>query len=664
MEFYFDILLPLPFDRAFSYKSCDDSIRVGNLVKVQFRKKDLWGLVVCASSAAPEVAANKIKEIIAKNEIVFFDKNLIDFINRIAAYNLAPKGLVLKAFIGILNSDKVKNVKLATKAMVQEVDCEKIVLKKLSHKQQEITDEILANLSSSDELKKVNISLIDAVTGSGKTEIYFAIIAKILAEKNAQILILLPEIALTSQLLSRFEAQFGFKPALWHSKISPKEKREIFYGIVAGSVKVLIGARSGLLLPFKNLQLIIIDEEHDSSFKQEDVFNFNARDMAVMKANIEKFSVILSSATPSLETYQNAKSGKYHYYCLNDKFNQKNNAINMIDLRRIKLAKDSYISPILQEALKKNIEIGQQSLLFINRRGYAPVTLCKACGQKINCPNCSSYLVHHKHSKSTICHYCGHHEHFSLDCKTCGEKNVIINIGAGVEKIKEEVEAIFPEARIALVTSDTISNFKEAEELIKEISANKIDIIVGTQLIAKGYDFPNLTLVGVVDADSGFYSGELKSTEKSFQLLSQVIGRAGRKDYHGKIFIQTFNPQNFIFEKIIQNDKDGFFDFEIKNRKSLNLPPFSKMANFVISAFDDNKALSVAKKFVAKFPFNDAIEVFGPAPMAIVRLKNRYYYRVFLKVEKKINLQKLILDVINDCDFLDQVRIKIDIDPQ
>ncbi len=673
MEFYLNVLLPLPFDRAFSYKACDVSIRVGDLVKVPFRKKDFWGLVVEASDAMPDVAAHKIKEIIAKNEIVSFNKNLIDFINRIAAYNLAPRGLVLKAFIGILNSDKVKNPKLATKAMAQEVDCEKITLKKLSHKQQEITDAILAHvgagfscqpLAESKDFIAPNISLIDAVTGSGKTEIYFAIIAKILAEKNTQILILLPEIALTSQLVSRFEAQFGFKPALWHSKISPKEKREIFYGIVAGSVRVLIGARSGLLLPFKNLQLIIIDEEHDSSFKQEDIFNFNARDMAVMKANIEKFAVILSSATPSLETYQNAKSGKYNYYCLSDKFNQKNNAINMIDLRRVKLVKDSYISPILQEALKKNIEIGQQSLLFINRRGYAPVTLCKACGQKVNCPNCSSYLVHHKHSKSTICHYCGHHEHFSLDCKTCGQKGVIINIGAGVEKIKEEVEQIFPEARIALVTSDTISNFKEAEELIKEISANKIDIIVGTQLIAKGYDFPNLTLVGVVDADSGFYSGELKSAEKSFQLLSQVIGRAGRKDYHGKIFIQTFNPQNFIFEKIIQNDKEGFYDFEIKNRKSLNLPPFSKMANFIISAFDENKALSVAKKFVAKFPFNDAVEVFGPAPMAIVRLKNRYYYRVFLKVEKKINLQKLILDVINDCDFLDQIRIKIDIDPQ
>ena len=679
-ETYLDILLPLPFDRAFTYKACEHNVEVGDLVKVPFRKKELWGLVVAVSDSA-EVEPLKIKAIIVKHQSINFDAKLIEFINRIASYNLAPHGLVLKAFIGILNSDKVKSEKLANKALEQKVDLEKILLKKLSPKQQEIFDEISGSISESLDFSgsqrnfeanqltvhasanKANVNLIDAVTGSGKTEIYFALIAKILQQKNTQILILLPEIALTSQLVTRFHEQFGFKPALWHSKISTKEKREIFCGIASGSVRVLIGARSALLQPFKNLQLIIVDEEHDSSFKQEDIFNFNARDMAILKATLEKFPIILSSATPSLESYINAKSGKYNYFHLGDKFHQRSNAIEMIDLRRIKLESGSYISQTLREALAQNFALGQQSLLFLNRRGYAPVTLCKSCGQKVNCLNCSSYLVHHKHSRRAICHYCGHNEIFSHDCKSCGEKDAIINVGVGVEKIAEEVAVLYPQARIALVTSDNIANFKDAEKVVTQILNNEIDIIIGTQIIAKGYDFPNLTLVGIVDADSGFYSAELKSSEKSFQLLSQVIGRAGRKDYHGKIFIQTFNPQNFVFEKIITNDKKGFLDFEIANRKSLNMPPFTKMANFVISAFEESKALSAAKMLAGKFPFNDAIEVFGPAPAAISRLKNRYHFRVFLKTEKKINLQKLILDVMKDLDFPSQVRVKIDIDP-
>ncbi len=664
-EKYLEILLPLPFDRAFTYKDCDANCAIGDVVKVPFRKKELWGLVVGVTELdeVAKIENSKIKSIITKHKFVKFDHALIDFLRRIANYNMAPQGLVLKAFVGVLNSDKIKNEKLLEKFFTQKVDVEKIILKKLSPKQQEIFDEINASRSSGAREGSSQIHLLDAVTGSGKTEIYFALIAEILKNPEAQTLILLPEIALTSQLLSRFEEQFGFKAALWHSKISKKEKREIFCGIVNGSVKVLIGARSALLLPFKNLQLIIVDEEHDSSFKQEEIFNFNARDMAILKASLEKFPVILSSATPSLESYINAKSGKYNYFFLGDKFNQKINDIEIVDLRRTKLEHGSNISLTLREALAKNLALGQQSLLFLNRRGYSPVTLCKACGTKVNCPNCSAYLVHHKHAKTAVCHYCGHNERFSHDCKICLEKETIINIGVGVEKIAEEISQTFPQARIATVTSDNITSFEEAKKVITQILNNEIDIIIGTQIIAKGYDFPNLTLVGIVDADSGFYAGDLKSTEKSFQLLSQVIGRAGRKDHGGKVLLQTFNPQNFVFEKIIQNDKKGFYEFEIANRKSLNMPPFTKMANFTISSFDANKSLNAAKILASKFPFNDAIEVLGPAMAPMSRFKNRYYYRVFLKAEKKINLQKLILDVIKDVDFLTQVKVKIDIDP-
>ena len=704
-NYFVSVLLPLPFDEAFTYKAStetENQIKVGNLVKVPFRNKELWGLVTKADTEKPDFDEKKIKDVSQINQQLHFDDNLIKFIDWISSYNLAPRGLVLKAFIGILNSDKTKKPNFTAKNQL--IDSEKFFLKDLSQSQENVAQEIL------DEMKKDEhfTSLIDGVTGSGKTEVYFAIIAQILRQaqddsklkakdakekeflneqeidtqshpepvegvypepvEGGQILILLPEIALTSQLVSRFEEQFGFKPALWHSKISPKEKKEIFYGVASGSVKVLIGARSALLLPFKKLKLIIIDEEHDSSFKQEDVFNFHARDMAILKGKLEKFPVILSSATPCLETYVNAQSGKYHHFILETKFNAQKSSIKLIDLRQEKLQTNHFISQNLKEEIAKNLESKQQSLLFLNRRGYAPVTLCKSCGEKVNCPNCSSYLVNHKNLKRLVCHYCGVNEKFSSvedkTCRSCDEKDSLVNIGVGVEKIKEEVEQLFPDARLALVTSDNVTNFKEVDELVKKIANQEIDIIIGTKLIAKGYDFAGLTLVGIVDADSGFYSSELRSSERSYQLLKQVIGRAGRREKQGRVFIQTYNPKNFIFEKIIQGDKESFYDFEIQNRELMQMPPFMKMASFVISDFKENTALGFAKALIASFPTNENIEIFGPAPMPILRLKNRYHYRVFLKVEKKINLQKLIKDVMKSLKLPNSLRVKIDIDPQ
>ncbi|MBM5782471.1 MAG: primosomal protein N' [Pelagibacterales bacterium] len=748
-NFFVNVLLPLPFDKPFTYKVNDEiaaDIAVGDLLKVPFRKKELWGLVVEIDVKLDAIDPKKIKEVLAKNQQVKFDDKLIEFINRISSYNLAPNGLVLKAFIGILNSDKIKKPNF--KAKVQEIDVQKFALKTLSEKQQKIADEILQEVQKNQHA----VNLLDGVTGSGKTEVYFAVIAGILRgycnfdsfslhsvtschcestschserseeslnveardlrsfadaqddkegaqddkegaqddkevryhkevqyhkevryhkeggwderEVANQILILLPEIALTSQLLKRFEEQFGFKPALWHSKISRKEKREIFYGVISGSIKVLIGARSALLLPFKNLKLIVLDEEHDSSFKQEEIFNFHARDMAILKAKIENFSVILSSATPAIESYVNAQNEKYRHCILDNNFNEQKSEIKIIDLCREKLPKNNFIASELRKRVIENFEKNQQTLLFLNRRGYAPVTLCKNCGQKVNCPNCSSYMVAHKKSNKMSCHYCGESHKFSGNCKFCGSEDSLIDIGVGVEKIKEEVESFLPQARIALVTSDSVTNFDEAEELVSKISNHEIDIIIGTQLIAKGYDFAGLTLVGVVDADSGFYASDLKSMERSYQLLKQVIGRAGRRKEQGSVFIQTYNPQNLIFEKIIKQDKAGFYNFEISNRRNLNMPPFSKMASFVISAFEEKNALSFAKKLISVFPFDENIELLGPAQMPILKLKNRYNYRVFVKTSKKINLQKLILDVMKNLEIPTNIRVKIDIDPQ
>ena len=646
------VLLPLALNEDFTYKAAED-IEVGDVVLVEFGRKKIWGAVwKLENKHCEKISAEKIKPILEKNLQLRLSKNDLKFIDAVASYNLATRGLVLRSFIGILNSDKVKK---APQKLIQKIAPEKFCLKKLLPDQQKIFDEF--------QLAKPRISLIDGVTGSGKTEIYFAIIAEILRKNStAQILILLPEIALTSQLLLRFEEQFGFKPALWHSKISKKEKREIFYSIADGGVRVLIGARSALLLPFKNLQLIVLDEEHDSSFKQQDVFNFHARDMAVLKASYENFSVILSSATPALETYNNATASKYYHFVLEQKFGQKN-SLELLDLRQEKLENGNFLSQKLREEIAKNLAQKNQTLLFLNRRGYAPVLLCKSCSKKYECQNCDFHLVAHKAKNKLICHHCGHSETLQKKCKFCGEDDSLIALGAGVEKVFEEVENSFPGARIALITSDNVTSFAEADELVRKILAQEIDIIIGTQMIAKGYDFPDLTLIGVVDFDAMLYSSSLRALEKSYQMLTQLIGRAGRNSKAGKVIIQTYNPDNYLFEQIVKGDKKSFYDYELSQRLSLDLPPFAQMASFEVSSFLESDAKNFAKKLIQNFPINEKIEVFGPAPAPIQRLKNRHHFLVNLKVAKKINLQKLIADVTSSLEVPRSVRVRIDINP-
>lgn len=649
-KIFLQVLLPLALDEAFTYSSADD-VALGEIVLVEFGRKKIWGVVV-NKGIEPNFAVEKIKPILERNSDFSLSKKQLEFIENIASYNLASRGLVLRAFIGILNSDKVKKLAVPKK---QEVNPQEFSLKTLSEAQQKIADDLSFN--------NYSVSLIDGATGSGKTEIYFALVAKILTQNpEAQILILLPEIALTSQLLMRFEEQFKFKAALWHSKISKKEKREIFYGITSGSTKLLIGARSALLLPFKNLKLMIIDEEHDSSFKQEDVFNFHARDMAIVKARLENFPVILSSATPSLESYNNAILGKYNHFILEQKFGQKND-VELIDLRQEKLDKGDFLSRKLRQEITAKLSINKQVLLFLNRRGYAPVTLCKACGKKYECLNCDFHLVMHKAKKQLTCHHCGHFEKLENNCKFCNEENSLIALGAGVEKVKEEVELTFPNARIALVTSDNVGNFLDAEKIVKQILNHEIDIIIGTQMIVKGYDFPELELVGIVDADSMLYSSELRALEKSYQILTQVMGRAGRRQNKGLVTIQTYNPDNLIFQKIIKGSKKEFYDFELRNRQSADFPPFSRFAKFEISSFIENEARNFAKKLISHFPFNKEIELFGPASAPIQRLKNRHHFLVNLKISKKFNLQKLILEVLKSLDIPNSIRLRIDIDP-
>lgn len=651
-KIFAQILLPLSLDEDFTY-FCGQDLKIGNIVEVEFRRKKTWGVVTKISNQEPsDFDPKKIKEILQINQRFSLSEKQLNFIEKISAYNLGIRGLVLRAFIGILNSDKVKKI---PQGLSQNIDPEKFSLKKLLPAQEKIYQEFCQI--------KPKVSLIDGATGSGKTEVYFAIIAKILKEDpNSQILILLPEIALTSQIMSRFEEQFAFKPALWHSQISKKEKREAFYGIVEGTARVIIGARSALLLPFKNLKLAILDEEHDHSFKQEDVFNFHARDMAILKGQIENFEVILSSATQSVETYINVNSQKYHKFALKNENNGKND-IKLVDLRQEKLEKDHFLSKKLKDEIAQNLLNKKQTLLFLNRRGYAPVTLCKECGKKYECSNCDFHLVLHKKKNQLTCHHCGHNEKMARVCKFCGAEDSLVSIGAGIEKVEEEVRGFFPQANIAMVTSDTVTGFEDAKNLVEKISSGQVDIIIGTQMISKGYDFANISLVGVIDADSMLYSSSLRALERSYQILTQVIGRTGRRKEKGQVIIQTFNPNNLVFEKITKFDQESFFAFEAQNREMLELPPFSKMAKLEISSFKEFEAKNFAKRLISLFPIDDRLEILGPAPAPIKRLKNRHHFLINLKASKKINLQKLIKDVIKTAKAPNSIRIRIDIDP-
>ena len=665
MPRFVKILLPLALEKSYSYFSEDLNLEIGNVVQVEFCRKLIWGVVEEIQNDQPvDLELKKIKPILQIHNRLKLAKNDLRFIDEISNYNLANKGLVLRSFINILNSDKVKKEVIS---LTQKINPEKFQLKTLQPAQYQIFEAINCEINSSQTF------LLDGVTGSGKTEIYFAVIAKILENyfnqkklddqnfKDAQILILLPEIALTSQLVSRFQEQFDFKPALWHSKITKKLKREIFYGLADGSLKVLIGARSALLLPFQNLRLIILDEEHDQSFKQEDIFNFHARDMSIIKSKINNFPIILSSATPALETYSNAISGKYRHFLLSQRFGSYNK-INLIDLRQEKLENNLIICNKLKLEIINNLQNNQQTLLFLNRRGYSPVMLCKSCGTKYQCPNCDFNLVFHKNKNRLICHHCDYHEKIVNICKHCQSEDSLISLGFGVEKLTEEVKNFAPNARILTITSDSITNFAQADNIVSKILANEVDIIIGTQMIAKGYDFPMLNLVGIVDADSMLYSSDLRALERSFQTLLQVIGRAGRRNQDGKIFIQTYNPKNFLFENL-DKDKIEFYKFELNNRQLMNLPPYSRLARFEISSLNEHDAKSFAKELIKHFPFNDNIEIHGPAPAPLQKLKNRHHFLLHLKASKKINLQKLIANVLSSCQIPKKIRIRINIDP-
>lgn len=507
--------------------------------------------------------------------------------------------------------------------------------------------------------------LLDGVTGSGKTEVYFEAIAETLrADPEAQILVLLPEIALTQAILARFEARFGAAPAPWHSGMSPKERRRTWREAVHGRARIVIGARSALFLPYRKLRLIIVDEEHDTSFKQEDGVTYHARDLAVMRAKLEGGQVILASATPALETTVNAELGRYARLRLSARPGASRLPdVELVDLKTAPPAKGKWLSPILERALLETLGNGEQSLLFLNRRGYAPLVICKACGERLKTPGTENWLTEHRYTGRLVCHVTGYSIPRPTHCPSCGAADSLIGVGPGVERVAEEVRVLLPEARVEIFSSDTVSGGDETRSLVARMENSDIDVLIGTQIVAKGHNFPNLTLVGVVDADSGLKGGDLRAGERTYQLLSQVAGRAGRAERPGRALVQTYAPDNPAMEALAANDRDGFLQIERDVRAELELPPFGRLAALILSAPSTEIVDKVALEIAAAAPNGHGVEVYGPAPAPITVLRGRHRRRFLVKSARTVDLSAYMAAWSARLKLPSQVRISIDIDP-
>ncbi len=509
-------------------------------------------------------------------------------------------------------------------------------------------------------------TLLKGVTGSGKTEVYLEAVAECL-RAGRQALVLLPEIALTAEFLNRVEARFGARPAEWHSGVTMTERRRLWRMVADGGAQFVAGARSALFLPFRDLGLIVVDEEHDSSYKQEEGVIYNARDMAVLRGAITGAAVVLASATPSLESWVNAQAGKYTRLDLGARFGvAEMPKMRAIDMRSETLPGDRWVSPTLQKAITARLEAGEQSLVFLNRRGYAPVTLCRACGQQVGCDHCDARMVEHRFLKRLMCHQCGETRPMPEVCPSCGVGGKMAPVGPGVERLAEEVTALFPQARVAVLSSDLFGSARALKEQIEAIAAGAADIIIGTQIVAKGHNFPLLTLVGVIDADLGLQGSDLRAAERTFQLMRQVAGRAGRAELQGEALLQSFQPEHPVIRAILGGDEEAFWQAEAEERRQAGVPPFGRMAGIILSGPD----LAPVFDFGAELARRDGplrkigAQVFGPAPAPIARVRGRHRVRLLIKADKAAPLQAAIAAWVAQIKAPNAVRLAIDIDPQ
>jgi primosomal protein N' (replication factor Y) (superfamily II helicase) len=505
--------------------------------------------------------------------------------------------------------------------------------------------------------------LLDGVTGSGKTEAYFEAIAESL-RRGRQTLVLLPEIALTEPFLKRFAARFGHEPVAWHSGLRQSQRRRAWRAIATGDAKVVVGARSALFLPYPGLGLIVVDEAHETSFKQEEGVPYHARDVAVMRAKLESIPIVLASATPAIESRQMAEIGVYREVRLPERYGSARlPEIEALDLTADPPPRGRWLAPSLVREIGETLERDEQVLLFLNRRGYAPLTLCRHCGHRFQCPNCTAWMVEHRLVHRLACHHCGHIMPPPRACPECGEEDSLVAVGPGVERIADEVAALFPDARTAIVTSDTIWSPAKAAEFVGRMEAGQIDIVIGTQLVTKGYHFPNLTLVGVVDADLGLQGGDLRAAERSFQQIAQVAGRAGRGDKPGRVRVQTHEPTAPVIAALVSGDAESFYAAETEARRAAAMPPFGRLAGIIVSSEDLGEATETARLIGRSAPRVKNMAVFGPAPAPLAMLRGRHRQRLLVHAARALDVQDVIRDWLRALSWPRGVRVAVEVDP-
>jgi len=641
------VLLPKIFNFSFTYNTNKKKLNIGDLVEVPFGKNKEIGIIWPGESS--KLKKIKIKNIHKKINKFSLNKNLIDFIKWFAMYNMMPLGLVLKMVIGSNKNLFVKDDKdfYQTKTTITKYDLNKEQINALT----------FLNLKNNE----FDVSVLQGTTGSGKTLVYFERIKKIISE-NKQALVLLPEIFLTNEFKLRFSDFFGFEPAIWHSKITPKNKRIIWKGIISNKIKLVVGARSSLLLPFKNLGVIIVDEEHDTSYKQDEGVIYHARDMAIARASFEKIPIHLVSSIPSLETFNNIKNKKFRHFKIINRYDDyplpKTKVVNL----NLKKIKDSFVSDESIEIVKKFLEKKEQVLFFLNRRGYAPYLICKNCGFKQICKNCSMYLTFHKNKNKAICHHCSSEKKISNKCKD-GKNCDFIMYGPGVEKIYDEISKLFPTKKVEIFSSDYMKKKNHINSLFSRISNNEVDILIGTQMISKGFNFPKLNCIVVIDADFSGRGYDLRTTEKNIQLYHQLSGRAGRFSSESLIIYQTLAPENIILNELIKNNPNEILKKELYSRKKNFLPPFSRLIAIIVSAKSQFLSIEGAREIKKHLKKINDLEVLGPVDSPLLKVKKKYRSRLLIRFQEKSLKQKLVSKVLNSLKISNKIKLTVDVDP-
>jgi primosomal protein N' (replication factor Y) len=647
------VLLPNHLNQCFDYAvPMDVHLGLGDHVQVSFNGREMIGVVWEAPTAVDE--SRKLKPILSQlTHVPPMSNAMREFIEWVAWYTAAPLGAALRMALPVKLTEplrqrrKVTNNKKTPPPSLAALDAD----------QQHAADQLCASVSNG-----FSTTLLDGVTGSGKTEVYFAAVASAIS-KGKQALILLPEIALSIQWLERFEARFGFMPEVWHSNVSPAKKRDTYLKLARGEASVVVGARSALFLPFHTLGIIVVDEEHDGSYKQEDGVMYHARDMAVIRAKKENAPIILASATPSVESWHNAKQGKYKLISLSKRYSDASMPdIALIDLRRDPPERGEFLSMPIRRAMAEALARGEQSLLFLNRRGYAPLMLCRKCGHRFACTSCSSWMVMHKGAKKLSCHHCGKEERLPEICPSCNTEDCLHACGPGVERIVEEVKHFLPEARIGCLSSDGEENSSLAD-IIHAMQEGTLDVLVGTQMVAKGHHFEKLSLVGVVDADLGLAGGDLRAMERTYQLLHQISGRAGRAHIKGQALVQTFSPEHPALQALVSDDREKFMQQELQSRKIAHMPPFTRLLAVIIESHREDEVANVARMMASHFPSHAKARLYGPAPAPLYRLRNWFRWRMLVVADRELKLQSLADEWQSRVKLPLNIKCKWDVDP-